>query len=70
MVKADSYGLGATQIADALQNVGCNKFFVADITEALKLRKTIKYGTIFVLCGIEQGDAEYFIHNNIFPVIK
>lgn len=38
VVKADSYGLGAAQVAKALVEEGCDTFFVAHVGEGLALR--------------------------------
>ena len=39
MVKANGYGLGANHVAGALAQAGCNEFFVANLGEAIALRK-------------------------------
>ena len=38
MVKANGYGLGAKNVAEALANAGCTEFFVANLGEAITLR--------------------------------
>ena len=35
MVKANGYGLGAKNVAEALANAGCTEFFVANLGEAI-----------------------------------
>lgn len=41
VLKADAYGLGAEKIAPLLQQLGCKKFFVANLSEAIALRKIL-----------------------------
>ncbi len=69
-VKANAYGLGATQITKTLKNAGCNKFFVATLVEALEIRKLFDDITIYVLSGIFHGQEEYFLANNLIPVLN
>src|ERR1700750_2132279 len=41
VVKADAYGCGADQVAQALSNAGCKTFFVATLDEARALRAVL-----------------------------
>jgi len=49
VVKADAYGLGAVQVALALERVGCEAFAVTKVEEGLILRKHGIKGLILVL---------------------
>jgi len=49
VVKADAYGLGAIQVALALEQVGCEAFAVTKVEEGLILRKHGIRGIILVL---------------------
>lgn len=49
VVKADAYGLGAVQVALALERVGCQAFAVTKVEEGLILRKNGIKGLILVL---------------------
>ncbi|HBV86699.1 MAG TPA: alanine racemase [Desulfosporosinus sp.] len=49
VVKADAYGLGAVQVALALERVGCEAFAVTKVEEGLVLRKHGIRGLILVL---------------------
>ncbi|UWG97202.1 alanine racemase [Dehalobacter sp. DCM] len=49
VVKADAYGLGAAEVARALQEEGCLAYAVTTITEALALRSQQIRGQILVL---------------------
>ena len=55
-IKANAYGLGDKKIINILYNKGCRYFFVATLEEAIKLRKSIKYGYLYVLNGIKNTD--------------
>lgn len=49
VVKADGYGLGAVEMAKALEEEGCEAFAVTTVEEALTLRRNQVKGTILVL---------------------
>lgn len=71
VVKCDGYGIGLTMASGALQDAGCEHFFVASIDEALDLRSTLgPEPDIFVLSGIREGDEDYYISQNITPVLN
>lgn len=56
VVKADSYGLGAAQVARVLAGEGCDTFFVAHAGEGLTLRAALGAGpAIYVLNGTAPG---------------
>ena len=68
-IKADAYGLGATQIAKTLVDAGCKSFYVAHYSEALQLRAQHKNVTIFVLHGIPAGAEQEAQQHNITSII-
>lgn len=70
VVKADAYGLGVAEIASNLAKAGCGHFFVANLDEALALRKIVTNADIFVLHGIFSGQEHEFCNNNITPVLN
>ncbi len=71
MVKADAYGMGIEQVAPALFNkAGCRIFFVANLAEALKLRRVTPHAIIYVLNGIFPGHLDYFARHDIRPVLN
>jgi len=71
MVKADAYGMGLEQVAPALYHKGdCKNFFVANLPEAIKLRRFVPGAVIYVLNGIFPGHEEYFTQYNIRPVLN
>lgn len=56
VVKADAYGLGATQVAPVLATAGCTQFFVAHLDEAAAIRPLLPgSATVHVLNGLPPG---------------
>jgi len=49
VVKANAYGHGAVKVATELQNIGCNDFAVACLSEAQELRNSGIHGNILIL---------------------
>ena len=78
VIKANSYGFGMTEVANALKDVGCNFFYVAQFEEAITLRKSLKCDAIKI--GVFEGllhnlnDYKYYklipIMNNINQLDK
>lgn len=70
-VKASSYGLGGeNKIVETLIKNKCKNFFVANIVEALKIRKKFKQINLFVLNGLHKNEEKIFLKNNIVPVLN
>jgi alanine racemase len=71
VVKADAYGLGAEQVSKALHAQGCRHFFVAHLTEAIKLRPLLPDDTqIFVLNGLQPGGEVTCADAGVIPVLN
>ncbi|MCC9625575.1 alanine racemase [Thalassospira sp. MA62] len=71
VVKADAYGLGANTIVPVLKKQGCRMFFVAHANEAADLFPVLRGGgRIAVLNGVLPGDEEFFIENDVIPVLN
>ncbi len=71
VVKADAYGLGAPEVAAALQEAGCKTFFVAHLDEGLVLRKAIGFSSrVFVLNGTPPGAEAEFLRSVLIPVVN
>ncbi len=71
VVKANSYGFGLEEIATALNQSGCNFFYVAQIEEGIKLRSRLKSDKIKI--GVLEGmlhHPEEYRKNNLIPVIN
>lgn len=69
VVKADAYGCGLEQVANALADSGCRTFFVAHLGEARRLRAAVPSATIYVLNGIAPSAAPAYAELNARPVI-
>jgi alanine racemase len=69
VLKADAYGLGATEVGQALSTAGCRDFFVATPEEGVRLRAVLPERRIFVLAGIWLGTEEKIFGSNLIPVI-
>lgn len=72
VVKANAYGLGATKIAQYLEDAGgCSEFFVATLDEGIEIRNVLKKkdSKIFVLNGVIQDTETYFTEHNLIPVL-
>ena len=62
MVKASSYGLGGkNRIVQMLRSLNCNNFFVANLNEALIIRKKFKDINIYVLNGLNKNEENIFL---------
>ena len=71
VVKADAYGLGAAQVAAALEAEGCRTFFVAHVAEGVALRETVGADTgIFVLNGLPPGSERDGVDAGLVPVLN
>jgi alanine racemase len=68
-VKADAYGLGAAAVAPALLAAGCRHFFTAHLEEALALRPLLQGAVLFVLHGIQPGEEDAFLAQDLIPVL-
>lgn len=70
VVKANAYGLGASEVATALEQAGCNTFFVATLEEGISLRAALPDVRILVLHGVQQGEEFAFRSNRLIPVLN
>jgi len=69
-IKANAYGLGVEKILKTLISADCNDFFVANINEAISIRKLNKNINIYVFHGIKNNEAQAFLDYKITPVIN
>ncbi len=72
VVKADAYGLGMVQVAQALKAAGCVTFYVAHLDEAVALRAAVG-ATPRIVCmhGPAPGKTERdFAGFNVIPVLS
>jgi alanine racemase len=71
VVKADAYGLGASQVSRALAEAGARVFFTATTQEALAVRTALGEGPqIFVLNGPQAEDVQHFTPAKLTPVLN
>ena len=71
VVKADGYGLGAVQVANALRKEGCDTFFVAHLWEGVVLRDALgTVPTIFILHGFLPGSEAQGEAAGLIPVVN
>ena len=70
VVKADGYGLGASEVARRLQAEGCTWFFVAHLEEAIALKPTVPDATVVALNGLLGGSEDGFIEHDIVPALN
>ena len=69
VIKANGYGCGIEPVARTLTAAGCKTFFVADLSEARRVRAVVAEPAIYVLNGLLPGTAAAFAENNARPVI-
>lgn len=70
VVKADAYGLGASEVSRALSNAGCDTFFVARVEEGVNLRPVVPQARIFVLDGAPADSVPALITHRLTPVLN
>ena len=71
VVKADAYGLGASEVGPALSRAGCRAFFVACPGEGIALRQALAEAPaeIFVLDGHVESETERYDRHALTPVL-
>ena len=71
VVKADSYGLGATKVAHALARAGARRFFVAAAEEGAEVRRALGSGPqICVFSGHMAGDTALIRDFDLTPMLN
>lgn len=70
VVKANAYGLGAAQVATALEAAGCHTFFVATLEEGIALRAALPDVRILVFHGVQAGEEFAFRTHRLIPVLN
>lgn len=70
VVKANAYGLGANEVAAALEKAGCHTFFVATLEEGISLRAALPDVRILILHGVQQGEEFAFRQHRLIPVLN
>ncbi|WP_350333808.1 alanine racemase [Coralliovum pocilloporae] len=70
VVKADSYGTGVEPTVVALQQAGCNTFFVALPEEGVAVRRVSPNAVIYVLNGLFPGVESLLASAQLRPVLS
>ncbi len=70
VVKADAYGIGLEPTVRALTAAGCRTFFVAQVSEALRVRAINRDCVVYLLNGLTAGASEALARENIRPVLS
>lgn len=71
VVKANGYGLGATQVVSALCDEGCADFFVATAEEGVQLRGANGAARIYVFSGPhDEESAAAMARSGLVPVLN
>ncbi len=69
VVKADAYGLGIEPTVTALVQAGCDSFFVAHLSEAVRARSVAPRAAIYVLNGLPPESCAAFAQHELSPVL-
>jgi len=69
-IKANAYGIGDKSVLSKLIKSGCKTYFVAHLSEAVRLRSYSKKIKIFSYHGINKDNLKYFKNYDIIPVIN
>jgi alanine racemase len=69
VVKADAYGLGIEEAVPALIAAGCDTFFVAHLSEAVRIRALSSSCTVYVLNGLLPGTCGAYAEYGLRPVL-
>ena len=69
MVKADGYGHDMVRAAAVFAAAGCESFGVAEIDEAVTLRKAGIRGEIFIMLGFMHEHVDLVLQYNLTPVV-
>jgi alanine racemase len=70
IIKANAYGHGAVEAAQALAQAGSNGFGVATVEEAIELRAAGVRGGLVVLTAVTPGQLDEFQKHNLTPAIS
>jgi len=71
VIKADGYGLGVAEVAQALAQAGARQFFVAIAEEGAVVRRALGPGPVIsVFSGHMEGDAALIRAHNLTPMLN
>ena len=69
VVKANAYGIGIENAVPALAEAGCRTFFVAQVAEAVAVRRLDAEAVIYVLNGLLPGSGDDHAAHELRPVL-
>ena len=69
VVKGDGYGLGIETVVPVFYEAGCRDFFVAHLSEAVRVRALTDDATIYVLNGFLPGTGPHYRAHQLTPVL-
>ena len=69
VVKADAYGHGAVECAQALEEEGAQWLGVTSLDEAIPLREAGIAGRILLMTGFWRGEEEEIVHLRLTPTV-
>ncbi|HLJ44580.1 MAG TPA: alanine racemase, partial [Bryobacteraceae bacterium] len=69
VVKADAYGHGAVECAQALEQEGAKWFGVTSLDEAIPLREAGVQGRILLMTGFWRGEEEEIVRLDLTPTV-
>ena len=69
-VKANAYGLGDVEIVKFLVKNNCKDFWVANVSEALKINQNISNINIYVANGLNKNEEQIFYKNKFIPILN
>lgn len=69
VLKANAYGLGLCPIAEALEGVGVQDYFVTTLEEGIALRKVLGCVRIYILNGVVKGTEDILKFYDLVPVL-
>jgi len=69
VVKADAYGIGIEPAVAALARAGCRTYFVAHLSEGIRVRAVDTSAAVYVLNGLLPGTAPTYAAHGLRPVL-
>jgi len=69
VVKTDAYGLGIEPVVGALAREGCDHFWVANLSEASRVRAKAPEAVVFSLHGLQTQPPRRFVGEGVIPVL-
>lgn len=69
VVKANAYGIGIEPAVTALAGAGCKSFFVAHLSEGIRVRSVAPDATVYVLNGLLPGSCGAYAEHDLSPVL-